>query len=207
MERDAVDIGAVELQSAIVTTDDDPGAGSLRQAIMDTPSGGTITFSTFLDGQTITLTSGQILINKNLDIDASDLTRGIIIDGNRNEGIFAIVSNATVVFDSLTLIKGLAEIGGAISTNMGVDLTLNNTTLSGNSAPRGAGATVSISIDSQQTAVSDQFGNFVLASQANGSFGDLDYEIRIETPGFAAFSETMVWGNFPGYRDFLLTPE
>ena len=54
----------------------DSGAGSLRQAIIDAPGGDTITFDGFLSGQTIVLATGQILINKNLTIDASTLAGG-----------------------------------------------------------------------------------------------------------------------------------
>jgi hypothetical protein len=49
------------------------GAGSLRQVINNASSGDTITFATNLSGATITLTSGQLFINKNLAIDASAL--------------------------------------------------------------------------------------------------------------------------------------
>ena len=41
----------------------------------------------------------------------------------------------------------------------------------------------------------------------NGNFGDVDYELRIEAPGFQTFSQTMNWGNFPGYQDYPLTPD
>jgi len=126
-----------------VTNTTDAGAGSLRQAIIDAPSGDTITFANTLAGQTIVLTSGQVLINKNLDIDASDLTGGIIIDGNANGRIFEIADLIiTNVFDSLTLTNGIYlnfTSGGAIYVGNNGTLTLNNSTLSGNSAHGGGG--------------------------------------------------------------------
>ena len=88
----------------------DSGAGSLRQVIIDAPRGETITFANTLDSQTITLTSGQRLIDKDLDIDALDLTGGITIDGNANGRIFQVSGNNTTVFESLTLTNGLAPI-------------------------------------------------------------------------------------------------
>ena len=58
------------LLSTIVVTDaDDSGAGSLRQAITGAASGDTITFSSKLRGQTITLTSGELDITQDLTID------------------------------------------------------------------------------------------------------------------------------------------
>ena len=56
-----------------VTTLSDAGAGSLRQAILDTPAGGTVDFQPGLTG-TITLTSGELAINKNLTIAARGQT-------------------------------------------------------------------------------------------------------------------------------------
>ena len=63
----------------VVSNTNDSGAGSLRQAVIDSGSGSIITFTNTLSGQTILLTSGQILINRNLNLDASDLLNGIII--------------------------------------------------------------------------------------------------------------------------------
>src|SRR5437762_3030951 len=46
----------------------DSGPGSLRAEIAAAKSKDTIVFAPRLDGQTITLTSGELLINKNLTI-------------------------------------------------------------------------------------------------------------------------------------------
>ena len=51
----------------MVTNTADSGPGSLRQALLDTPAGGTVDFRPGLTG-TITLTSGELAINKNLTI-------------------------------------------------------------------------------------------------------------------------------------------
>ena len=49
-----------------VTNTADAGAGSLREAIANTPAGGTVTFAAGVSGGTIILTSDQLLIDKNL---------------------------------------------------------------------------------------------------------------------------------------------
>src|SRR3981081_2580491 len=51
-----------------VTNTADSGPGSLRAAISAAASGDKINFAPTLNGQTITLTSGELLINKNLSI-------------------------------------------------------------------------------------------------------------------------------------------
>ena len=61
----------VQAATNTVTSTADSGAGSLRTAISNSVSGDTINFNGALSGQTITLTSGQLLLNKNLTIDGS----------------------------------------------------------------------------------------------------------------------------------------
>src|SRR6478672_3264449 len=51
-----------------VTNTNDSGPGSLRQAFADAQDGDTIQFDPALNGQTINLTSGELLINKNINI-------------------------------------------------------------------------------------------------------------------------------------------
>src|SRR5262245_16126875 len=51
-----------------VTNNEDSGPGSLRADIAAAKSGDTIVFDPSLNGQTITLTSGELVINKNLTI-------------------------------------------------------------------------------------------------------------------------------------------
>ena len=59
---------AASVATFTVTNINDTGAGSLRQAIATAASGDTINFDASLNGQTITLTSGELGINKNLTI-------------------------------------------------------------------------------------------------------------------------------------------
>src|SRR5437016_14194557 len=52
----------------IVTTTADSGPGSLRQALADAQDGDTIQFDPALNGQTILLTTAELVINKNITI-------------------------------------------------------------------------------------------------------------------------------------------
>src|SRR5258705_1037201 len=51
-----------------VTTTADNGTGSLRQALADATDGDTIQFDPALNGQTINLTTGELVIDKNIII-------------------------------------------------------------------------------------------------------------------------------------------
>src|SRR5262245_11051014 len=63
-----------------VTSTADSGAGSLRAAIADAQSGDQIVFDHDLSGQTITLTSGELAITKNLDIEGLGADQLIVRD-------------------------------------------------------------------------------------------------------------------------------
>jgi hypothetical protein len=65
---DVPGFAATNAANITVTTIADGGPGSLRQALVDAGSGGTITFAPALSGGTISLTSGQLVIRKNLSI-------------------------------------------------------------------------------------------------------------------------------------------
>src|SRR5438093_7100402 len=78
-----------------VTNAQDKGAGSLRDTITNAKSGDTIVFSPALNGQTITLTSGELVINKSLDVEgpgADELT----ISGNDTSRVFTLTEGLTV---------------------------------------------------------------------------------------------------------------
>ena len=117
-----------------VTNTLDSGPGSLRDAIATAAPGDTINFS--VTG-TITLTSGELLINQNLTITGPGAS-GLAISGNFLSRVFDIGSG-TVAVSGLTIQNGStsADPGGGIY-NHGT-LTLSNNTLSNNSAAIGGG--------------------------------------------------------------------
>jgi len=123
----------------LVTSLNDSGAGSLRQAIADSLSGGTIQFDSALAGKTITLVS-QLDVNKNLTIDGTGLNPPVIISGNHLVRIMSIGSSCTVSLQSLVMKDGTMSgtsytmFGGAIYTNNYTNLTAANVAFNGNSA-------------------------------------------------------------------------
>ena len=120
--------------SVVVTTANDSGLGSLREVVASAPYGATIVFASDLNGQTITLTGGEIPLNTTRSIDVSALSRGLTISGNNAGRIFNIGASGNITLVGLTLRNGRAanDHGGAIF-NQGV-LSVNRCTLSGNTA-------------------------------------------------------------------------
>ena len=72
----------------------DSGSGSLRQAILDTPAGGTVDFQPGLSG-TITLTSGELAIGNDLTI-AGPGADIITVSGNHASRVFDITAASHV---------------------------------------------------------------------------------------------------------------
>lgn len=140
-----VDIGAAELQPGQVLTTVDSIPGSLRYAITYTSAGGVITFVGGLSGQTILLTNGELLLAKNLTIDASGLGGGIGVDGGHAGRVFEI-TNANVTLNSLTITNGAVTnfsgraLGGGICVDLGAVLTMDGCTVCGNFAGGPSGA-------------------------------------------------------------------
>ena len=115
-----------------VTNNNDSGAGSLRLAIADVGIGEEITFADNVTG-TITLTTGQLSISKNLTITGpgADI---LTISGNNASRVFNIGSGVTVTISGLTIANGYAAISGAGINNNGGTLTINNCTITNNDA-------------------------------------------------------------------------
>lgn len=128
----------------LVTTTSDGGVGSLRQIVATTVSGSVITFANALSGSNIVLTSGEVLLDRNLTIDGSGLTNGIRIDGNNASRILTVNSGVIVSLVNLTFANGNGvgsfemNRGGAIY-NLGT-LTLTRCTVAHNSVGVDGGA-------------------------------------------------------------------
>ena len=159
-----------------VTTNADAGPGSLRQSLLDAATNAgadTITFSPTLSGATILLTNGELVLNKNLFIDASALPGGLQLNGNGSR-IFVLAGGYTVVLNSLAM-RGHAFEGGAIF-NSGA-LTLNHCTISGCRAQVGGGILNEGSLTLNSSTVSGNFANSGIGGILNRGTILLNYSI------------------------------
>jgi hypothetical protein len=175
-----------------VTNTDDSGPGSLRQAMADAGPGSVIQFASGIAGQTIVLTTGPLVTNQPLTIEAP-ISAGMTISGNLSSRVFILGVDANLVLRNLTLVHGKAtgglggalqtfgkvtldhslitdseaEDGGGISVEELGQLLMLNSTLSGNTATDVGGAIVSqgaVTIRNSTIAFND-------ADVAGGFFG------------------------------------
>ena len=122
-----------------VTTTADSGPGSLREAIARARDGDTIQFSAALNGQTIILTSAELLIDKSITIKGNSTVQRSTAGGTPAFRIFQVTPGHTVMIQGLTISNGLATGGspgfwGGGIYNDGSTLTVANCVISGNSA-------------------------------------------------------------------------
>jgi hypothetical protein len=122
-----------------VTSTADSGPGSLRYEIAAARSKDTIVFAPSLDGQTITLTSGELDLTKNLTIQGPGAGQ-LTISGGGSSRVFEVASKTKVTLSGLTISNGSAANGGGVNVDKGGTLTINNSTLSGNSSTYNGGA-------------------------------------------------------------------
>jgi hypothetical protein len=107
----------------------DSGPGSLRQAIIDTPAGGTVDFQPGLSG-TITLAGTELVIDKGLTI-AGPGAGVITVSGNHASRVFDIAATFTVAISGLTITNGFYAGGGIYNAGT---LSLRDSTISSNSS-------------------------------------------------------------------------
>jgi len=120
-----------------VSNGNDSGAGSLREAIANAAPGDTIIFATSVT--TITLTSGQLTISDDLNIDGG---AGVAVERDATSSDFRIfeITAGTVTFTNLAIRNGLAPVeehGGGIR-NAGT-LTLSGSIVGDNRSGNGDG--------------------------------------------------------------------
>jgi uncharacterized repeat protein (TIGR01451 family) len=148
------------------------GDGSLRGEIAIAQDGDTINFASSLAGQTISLTSGELLVTQNISI--VGLTNGgapaITINANHNSRVFDIKNSgiANVSLSNLTITGGAAgsnspsfaaEGGGLLIDTDGGTVTLNNVIVTGNN--------VDISLDSSNSPGFGQGGGIAFVGGNN----------------------------------------
>lgn len=121
-----------------VTTTDDAGPGSLRDAISRIAVDGVIDFDPALAGQTIGLTSGQLVIPRNMTIDGS-AAAGLAVSGEDSVRVFEVAAGATVSMTDLVIRNGVAAPQGGGVRNYGA-LTLERVVVKDNTENAGGPA-------------------------------------------------------------------
>jgi parallel beta-helix repeat protein len=175
-----------------VTNNQDSGAGSLRAEIKAANNGDTIVFDPSLNGQTITLTTGELLIKKNLTISGPGAGQ-LTISGNNASREFEVASGMQVTLSGLTMSNGQGVIGGGILNNG--TLTVSYCTLSANHANVPSTKTFN------EGGGIDNFGALTVSNSTLSNNGTTGTGGGIKSSGNLTISNSSVLGNTGGGID------
>ena len=123
-----------------VTNTNDSGPSSLRQALADANDGDTINFDVSLKGQTIALTSDELVIDKSITITGLGSDQlAVSAAFQYHIRIFHVMASPTVIIEGLTIGPSLYIYGCGIQNDQAI-LTINNCAVAGNAGLKfGAG--------------------------------------------------------------------
>jgi predicted outer membrane repeat protein len=131
----AIACGAArEGAATVVTSVFSSGVGTLSQAILDTAPGGTITFDSAVQGRTISVTTSELVLTKNVTIDGGAL--GVTLDPIGALRVFRVDAAASVTLKTLTLTGGEPTGDGGAIQNSG-SLNLSHCVITDNVATKG----------------------------------------------------------------------
>jgi hypothetical protein len=208
--------GSALANTVTVTNLADSGPGSLRYAISSVANNGNIVFQFGLTG-TITLTSGELAIGRNLTITGPGATN-LTINGNGTGRVFNINStNATVTIANLTISGGSitgssnspGEGGGILNsgslTLVGCTVSGNRVTGSGSADANGGGIFSSGALQLSDCLISANVANGVVGFSEEGesaSGGGIFIQGGSLANVYAcSLMNCSVWNNFAGGGD------
>jgi hypothetical protein len=105
----------------VVTSAADRGPGTLRDALAAAQAGDSIVFAPQLQGKTIKLTGGPLVVATDVTITGPG-SRVVTISAQGRSGDFVIDPGVQVTFQTLTIAGGRAVQGGGILNRGGLDL-------------------------------------------------------------------------------------
>src|SRR5262249_41128759 len=174
------------LSTFLVSTLDDHGAGSLRQAVLDADANPGIDVIRFRPGLTgaCNLTTGELDITTAVHIEGPGAGQLTVSAGGLSR-IFGVFGTSAHI-DGLTIAGGAAELGGGI-LNLGSSLDLIHVRCMGNVAAGDSGlggavfntgAGAALRVESSQFLDNQARGNILAAG------GGLPHDLRRLLPGF-----------------------
>ncbi len=155
--------GLIGLREAMI-------AANTNAAFGDAPAGSAvgdvIQFPTEYNGQTTSLTAGQIAITDDVLIQGA----GSIVDGGDASRLFMVATNEKVTFGNLTFTNGNAAEGGAIFNVTGGVLSIYRSTFNGNTATGAGGGAIYHGIGTMYLTESTLSGNMALVGDGGAVY-------------------------------------
>ena len=164
-----------------VTNTDDAGAGSLRQAILDAPDGAVIQFDAGIAGKTIVLSTGDLDIDKTLIIEGP-LPAGTTISGGLTSRVFLVEPTGNVVLRNLSIVDGREKFGGGMVVEGSA--TLDHSLVANNETDELAGGGILVRDNAELTLVNSTVSGNVTPGLGGGIFSNGNISLRNSTIAF-----------------------
>lgn len=164
-----------------VTNTDDAGAGSLRQAILDVAPGSTIQFDAAIAGQTIVLSTGHLVIDKGLTIEGP-LPAGMRISGGLTSSVFLVKTTGDLVLRNLSIVDGRNKFAGGMDVEGSA--TLDHSLLANNEADEGSGGGILVRDTGELSLVNSTVSGNSAARDGGGIYSQGKLSIRNSTVAF-----------------------
>jgi hypothetical protein len=178
--------GVLQVRAATITVSstEDSGPGTLRDALANTADGDTIDGSSVTG--IVTLTSGELLVTNSVEITGPG-SANLALDGNFTNRVLYIGTGTTVILSGVTIKNGLAsqepfpfESGGGLYIDH-ANMTISNCAFTGNSAGFAGGAIMHASADGGTSTLT--IVNCTLSGNTAGAGAGLyDYAERFGNP-------------------------
>jgi N-acetylneuraminic acid mutarotase len=196
-----VSVVSARAATITVTSTNDSGPGSLRQALADANDGDTIDFDPALKGQTITLTTAELVIGRNITISGPGANL-LAVSRDQNAPqfrIFHVAPNRTVIIQGITITHGM-DITGAGIYNSHSTLTVEGCAISGNSATdsKYAGGGIfndGFSSSGSGPATLNVINSTISGNSANAGFGGGIMNLGLDYVATLTVSNSTITGN------------
>jgi predicted outer membrane repeat protein len=189
-----------------VTNTNDSGPGSLRQALADANDGDTINFDPALNGQTITLTSAEVVVDKNITISGPGADLLTVSRSSQTDfRIFHVMPRHAATIAGMSITEG-RDTGGGIF-NDGSALIVDSCLLADNTDYTGAGGggirnfgrTANLTIANSTISYNDSCSGGGFCGLGGGIFNDTG--VVVITNSSISFN-TLFYGSAGGIENF-----
>ncbi|MEY2488115.1 MAG: hypothetical protein QOC70_57 [Verrucomicrobiota bacterium] len=194
----SVGLGLVEVYGGLlastltVTSTANSGAGSLRNAIAAAGDGDTIQFDAALNGRTIGLTSGELVVGKNITITGPGATLLAVSSVSGTFRIVHVLPGHTVVIEGLKISGGFSHQNGGGIFNEQATLTLNHCAVEANYSGGSGGGIYSLGASATLTILNSTVNGNLNSGLDSGNGGE---GAGINSTGTLTITNSSVSGN------------